>query len=237
LIVPIEGLRFSLRAAMSPAASLLPAPPRPKPTLRGVSHQIAFFVALGATALLVRAASSPRAAAAAAIYGMSLSTLLGVSALYHRKHWQPGPRKVMRRVDHSAIFVLIAGTYTPLFWLLDASPGHRPLWIVWVGAAFGVGKSMLWPHAPKWLTAALYLVLGWAVVGDVIRLRHEMGSAALWLLVMGGVVYSLGAVVYARRRPDPAPLVFGYHEIFHALVLVASACQFVHVVLVLRAAG
>jgi hemolysin III len=220
---------------MSPAVSGLPV--RPKPLLRGVSHQIAFFVALAATALLVRAATSPKAAAAAAIYGASLSSLLGISALYHRKTWQPGPRKVMRRVDHSAIFLLIAGTYTPLFWLLDPDASHRPLWIVWVGAAFGIGKSMLWPHAPKWLTAALYLVLGWAVVGDVVRLRGVMGDAALWLLVLGGVVYSFGAIVYARRRPDPVPHVFGYHEIFHALVIVASACHFAHVILVLRAAG
>ncbi len=222
---------------MSSSAPALAVRPKPKPKLRGVSHQVAFFVALAGTGVLVRSAHGDRAAAAAAIYGASLSALLGISALYHRKTWAPGPRAVMRRVDHSAIFLFIAGAYTPLFWLLDPVPGHRPLWIVWVGAAIGVGKSLLWPHAPKALTAALYLVLGWAVIGDVVRLRDVMGPAALWLLVLAGVVYSLGAVVYARRRPDPAPLVFGYHEIFHALVLAASACTFAHVVLVLRAAG
>lgn len=218
------------------AAAMIPARPKQKPKLRGVSHQIAFFVALLATAYLVAVVAKGRTeAAACAIYGASLSTLFGVSALYHRKTWAPGPRKVMRRVDHAAIFILIAGSYTPLFWLLDAEPHHRPLWIIWVGAALGVGKSMLWPHAPKWVTAALYLLLGWAVIGDVYRLREAMGSTAMWLLVSGGVVYSLGAVVYARRRPDPVPLVFGYHEIFHALVIVASMCHFAHVLCILRA--
>lgn len=219
---------------MSTVVSAMPA--RPKPKLRGVSHQIACFVAIAATLLLVRSAGSPRAAAAAAIYGASLSTLLGISALYHRKHWAPAPRMIMRRVDHSAIFLLIAGTYTPAFWLLDPIPGHRPLWIVWIGAALGIGKSMLWPKAPKAVTAALYVILGWVVVGDVVRLESVMGAPAVWLLVIGGVVYSLGALVYARRKPDPMPLVFGYHEIFHALVLVASAVHFAHVVLVLGVA-
>jgi hemolysin III len=212
--------------------------PRTKPALRGVSHQIAFFVSIVTGAALVITAPNRKAAAACAIYGVTLSALFGISALYHRPHWSPERRQIMRRLDHSAIFLLIAGTYTPLFWLLDTPEAHhRPLWIVWIGAALGIGKSMLWVHAPKVITAALCLVLGWAVVGDVVRLSPAMGPLTVGLLVAGGVIYSAGAVVYARKRPDPVPHVFGYHEIFHALVIVASICNYIHVVRVVRAAG
>lgn len=212
--------------------------PRPKPTLRGVSHQVAFFVSLVAGAALVATAPDTRAAAACAIYGFSLSALFGISALYHRPNWSPEKRHMMRRLDHSAIFLLIAGTYTPLFWLLDTeSSHHRPLWLIWIGAAIGIGKSLVWPHAPKVLTAALCLLLGWAVMGDVARLGPAMGPATLALLVGGGVIYSIGALVYARKRPDPVPHIFGYHEIFHALVIVASICHFVCVVRIVRMAG
>jgi hemolysin III len=213
------------------AASSPPTNKPPKPTLRGVSHQVAFFAAIVATAALVWHAPSARAAVACAVYGASLTALFGISALYHRPHWSPEKRQIMRRLDHSAIFLLIAGTYTPLFALLDDPSLHyRPLWIVWIGAALGVGKSMLWPHAPKWITAALCVLLGWAAVGDVVRLAPVMGPVSTWLLVAGGLVYSGGAVVYARKRPDPIPRVFGYHEVFHALVIVASVCTFVSVV-------
>ncbi len=210
------------------------SPPRvarpPKPTLRGVSHQIAFFAAIVATAALIVQAPSARAAVACGVYGASLVALFGISALYHRPHWSPEKRQIMRRLDHSAIFLLIAGTYTPLFALLDdPSLHHRPLWIVWIGAALGIGKSMLWPHAPKWITAALCVLLGWAAVGDVARLAPVMGPVSTWLLVAGGLIYSGGAVVYARKRPDPIPRVFGYHEVFHALVILASVCTFVSV--------
>lgn len=208
-----------------------------KPLLRGVSHHVAFYVALVATALLVASAPSTRAALACVVYGASLSTLFGVSALYHRPDWSPARRQLMRRLDHSAIFLLIAGTYTPLFWLLDPSPSHRPLWMVWIGAALGVAKSLVWPHAPKALTALLCVVLGWVVVGDVVRLAPAMGAVTVGLLVAGGVVYTVGALVYARKRPDPVPTVFGYHEVFHALVIVASICTFVHVVRVVERAG
>lgn len=203
----------------------------PKPTLRGVSHQAAFFVAIVATAALVIRAPSPRAAVACGIYGASLMALFGISALYHRPHWSPEKRQIMRRLDHSAIFLLIAGTYTPLFALLDDPSLHyRPLWIVWIGAALGIGKSMLWPHAPKWVTAALCALLGWAAAGDVARLAPVMGAVSTWLLVAGGLIYTVGAVVYARKRPDPLPRIFGYHEVFHALVILASVCTFVSVV-------
>jgi len=208
-----------------------------KPKLRGVSHQIAFFVALAAAGVLVLTAPSARAAGACAIYGATLAALFGISALYHRPHWAPPQRQIMRRLDHSAIFLLIAGTYTPVFLLMDTTAGHRPLWIVWIGAALGIFKSMLWPHAPKVLTAALCLLLGWAVIGDVVRLGPLMGATTVTLLVAGGVIYSLGAIVYARKKPDPVPHIFGYHEVFHALVIVASICNFIHVVRVVHAAG
>lgn len=212
--------------------------PRVKPRLRGVSHQIAFFVSMVSGAWLVLTAPNARAAAACGIYAATLTALFGISALYHRPHWTPGKRQLMRRLDHSAIFLLIAGTYTPPFWLLDPpDSNHRPLWIVWIGAALGIFKSLLWPHAPKVFTAALCLLLGWAVVGDVVRLAPAMGTASIVLLVTGGLIYSMGAVVYARKRPDPVPAVFGYHEIFHALVIIASICHFVCVVLIVRRAG
>lgn len=209
-----------------------------KPKLRGVSHHVAFYVALIATAALVALAPSGRASVAGAIYGATLVTLFGVSALYHRRNWSPPARQLMRRLDHSAIFLLIAGTYTPLFWLLDGeSAHHRPLYIVWIGAAVGIVKSLLWPNAPKAVTAALCLFLGWAVVGDVARLGPAMGAVTVSLLVIGGIIYSAGAVVYARKRPDPVPLVFGYHEIFHALVIAAAICHFAHVARVVHSGG
>ena len=208
-----------------------------KPTLRGVSHHAAFYVAALATVTLIYVAPNARAATASAIYGATLTALFGISALYHRPTWSPEKRQLLRRLDHSAIFLLIAGTYTPLFWLLDPHLDKRALLVVWVGAALGVAKSMFWAHAPKVLTAALCLLLGWAVIGDVARLLPVMGTLNLVLLAGGGVIYSMGAIVYARKRPDPFPRVFGYHEIFHALVIAASVLNFVHVLRVVRLAA
>ena len=199
---------------------------RQKPLLRGVSHQVAFFVSLAATAFLVRVAPGRRGVVAATIYGASLALLYGISALYHRPNWGPAGRQRMRRLDHAAIFVLIAGSYTPLFMLLDET--GTPLRMVWIGAAIGVAKSLLWPGAPKFITAALCVALGWAVIGHVARLAPVMGPLTLWLLVASGCIYTAGAIIYALRRPDPLPSVFGYHEVFHALVIVASVCHFAH---------
>ncbi|MBK6694865.1 MAG: hemolysin III family protein [Myxococcales bacterium] len=210
-----------------------------KPLLRGVSHQVAFFVAVVATAWLVRGAPSERAAAAALVFGTSLALLLGTSALYHRIDWQPQARARMRRLDHAAIFILIAGGYTPLLWLVPspdpgAGGGKGALLAVWLGAAVGVVKSMVWSQSPKWVTAAISLAVGWMVVGPVIDRAPAMSALSVGCVVASGVLYSLGAVVYAARRPDPVPRVFGYHEVFHALVVLASACLFVHVTLVVR---
>jgi hemolysin III len=208
----------------------------PKPLLRGVSHQVAFFGSILATVLLVRSTKTEEASGAALVFGLALVTLFGTSALYHRVDWSVSARKVMRRLDHAAIFVLIAGGYTPLFLLVPSGQGgHAALFGIWIGAALGVVKSLLWPHAPKWVTALLCVALGWAVVGQVIDRAHIIGWLPIAMLVVSGTTYSLGALVYALKRPDPFPKVFGYHEVFHAIVILASGCLFTHVLLVLRA--
>ena len=211
----------------------LPTAPQ-KPLLRGVSHQIAFFVALVASVALVLRMSAGRAQAAATVFGVGLVTLFGTSALYHRVDWSPLGRQRMRRADHSAIFVLIAAGYTPLFTVLPSTGGgHGALAVVWAGAAVGVLKSLAWPRAPKWVTAALGVGLGWLVVGEVIDRASRVAAPGMTFLVASGITYSLGAVVYAAKRPDPFPRVFGYHEVFHAMVVLASALLYVHVALLL----
>jgi len=181
-------------------------------------------------------ARSHDSALAALVFATTLALLFGTSALYHRVRWGVSARRTMRRLDHAAIFVLIAGGYTPLFALVPStSGGHGALIAIWVGASVGVLKSLLWADAPKWVTAVVCVVLGWTVVGQVLDRAPVVGTLAIGMLVACGVIYSLGAVVYAMRRPDPYPKVFGYHEVFHAIVIVASACLFVHVMLVIRA--
>jgi hemolysin III len=207
-----------------------------KPLLRGVSHQIFFFVAIVATAALVARTQTSAGSTAVLVFGASLTLLFGTSACYHRIDWQPAARARMRRLDHAAIFMLIGGGYTPLFSLVALpSGGHGALIAIWVGAGIGVVKSLAWPHAPKWLTAMICVVIGWMVFFQVLGRTPVVGATCTGLLVASGVTYSLGAVVYATRRPNPSPRVFGYHEIFHLLVIVASAFLFAHVVLVLRA--
>lgn len=211
------------------------AEPTVKPLLRGVSHEVAAFVALAGIAALARAAPSPRALAAALTYGASLALLFGASALYHRPSWAPAPRRWMRRVDHSAIFLLIAGTYTPFCALLGGTTGLALLAVVWGGALLGILRSVLWVGAPKAVSAALYVLLGWVMLPVLPDLRATAGAGGVALLLAGGLAYTAGAIVYATRRPDPAPRVFGYHEVFHALVVVAAACHFAVVLGVVRA--
>lgn len=207
--------------------------PPTKPTLRGVSHQFAFFLALAATVWLVLAHSS--SARATLVFGAALSLLFGTSALYHRVTWSPAARQRMRRPDHAAIFVLIGGGYTPLFTLIPSrAGGHGALLAIWIGAAIGVIKSLAWPHAPKWITAMLCVLLGWIVIGQVMDRAPIVGWPCVLWLVASGVIYSAGAVVYGLKRPDPLPRVFGYHEVFHALVILASACLYTHVSFVLH---
>ncbi len=202
----------------------------PKPLLRGSSHQAAFFAALGAGAFLISAAAARGHALIAVVYVVSLMAMYGVSALYHRPAWQPKTKALMRRLDHSAIFLLIAGTYTPFCVLgVDPKQGSVLLLIVWSGAVLGIAQKLLWPHTPRWLTAAPYVVLGWVAVASIPYATPTMGADGIVLLLLGGIAYTIGAVVYALRRPNPSPLVFGYHEIFHALVIVASVLHFIAV--------
>ena len=198
-------------------------------------HLYAFFVSLGLGIVLVAGADGGRPRVAAAVFAASVSAMLGVSALYHRVIWPPGPRRWIRRLDHAAIFLLIAGTYTP-FGLLALEGAFRAavLTIVWSGAAAAIVLKVAWIDAPRWIAAVLGLALGWICLVAVPQIHARAGVTALVLLAIGGLLYSAGAVVYARRRPDPAPAVFGYHEIFHALVVAAAACQYVSVALVLE---
>jgi hemolysin III len=203
------------------------ASPLEKPRLRGVLHQYAFFVSVGLGIALVLAAPSADAQVAALIYAFSVSGLLGTSALYHRRTWRPRARAWMRRLDHSMIFVLIAGTYTPFALLvLTGGLARTILVVVWAGAFAGIVLNLVWIDAPKWLTAGVYIALGWVVVAAMPTLTDRLGVVAVALLLGGGLLYTAGAVIYALRRPNPVPGVFGYHEIFHALVIVAAAAHF-----------
>ncbi|GAC1546419.1 MAG: hemolysin III family protein [Myxococcales bacterium] len=206
-----------------------------KPLLRGVSHQIAFFFAIAAAGVLLSLARGPRATWGAAAYGASLVALLGTSALYHRVQWRPRPRAWMRRLDHSAIFVLIAGTFTPFSLLLPGRRAAIALTLIWAGAALGFAQSLIWVNAPKPIVAVLCVVMGWSAIPLMGSIRAATGTIGLELLLAGGVFYSLGALAYALRRPNPVPGVFGYHEVFHALVIVASVCHFGVVQAVVRA--
>ena len=210
-----------------------------KPKLRGVFHEYAFPVALLAGAALVIAAPDGRAKIAAAIYAFSLAALLGVSALYHRVNWQrPASRRWARRLDHSMIFLLIAGTITPFALLvLHGAFANAILIAVWAGAAVGIVVEVVWIDAPKWVTALVYVCVGWigALAFPAIAIDAGIGAAAL--IAVGGVLYTMGAVVYARERPDPNPAVFGYHEIFHVLVLGAAAAHFAAIAIYALPAG
>ena len=200
-----------------------------------MSHEIAALLALAALVALHRAAPSARARLAAAVYGTSLLALFTVSALYHRRNWAPRARLVWRRLDHSAIFLLIAGTYTPFCLLMGGRIGTVLLAVVWAGAVAGIAQSIAWPAAPKPLAAIAYVALGWVVLPVVPVLHVELGPWSLALLAAGGVTYSLGAAVYVLRRPDPFPRVFGYHEVFHAMVTVAAGLHLAVVAKALRA--
>src|ERR1700753_3403531 len=199
-----------------------------KPKLRGVSHEWAFFLSLGFGAALIILAKTPKATVAGGIYSLSLSAVFGTSALYHRVNWtRPNVRLWMRRLDHSMIFFLIAGTYTPFALLvMHGTLATAILVAVWVGAIAGAVVEMFWPGHPKWVSATVYLTIGWVAVAAFPELWSGLGPTAALMLVGGGLLYTAGAVVYAVQRPNPSPAVFGYHEVFHAFVLAAAVLHF-----------
>jgi hemolysin III len=199
-----------------------------KPRLRGVSHMYGALVSIPLGLALVIAAPSGRARLAALIYAFAVTGLLSTSATYHRIDWRrPRARAWMRRLDHSMIFVLIAGTYTPFSLLvLHGTLATAVLIVVWAGALGGIVLNLVWISAPKWVTASVYVALGWVAVIAMPQLAERLGAGGVALLMGGGLLYTAGAVIYATQRPNPRPAVFGYHEIFHALVLAAAAAHF-----------
>jgi hemolysin III len=205
-----------------------------KPRMRGWLHFWSFLASVAAGAALISVAASTvslKAALATSVYGTTVLGLFGVSALYHRRNWlSKRARTLMKRLDHSMIFLFIAGTYTP-FALLAMQPetGNIVLAVVWGGALAGVALKMAWPHAPRWLGVPIYIALGWVAVFVLPDLLHHAGVAAFVLLLVGGAFYTAGAVFYGTKWPDPWPKVFGYHEFFHAATVLAALCHYIAV--------
>jgi hemolysin III len=209
-----------------------------KPKWRGVQHRWAAAFAAGAGTALVAMAPSPTARVASLVYAVSLTLLLAISGIYHGIHWRHEVRMWLRRADHASIFLLIGGTYTPVAMLaLDAATGRHLLVAIWSGVALGIAVSMLWPSAPKIVSATIAVAVGWTIVPYLGRIVSALTTAEIWLIAAGGVAYTLGALIYAARRPNPWPPDFGYHEVFHALTLVGAALHLAAVISIVRSAG
>jgi hemolysin III len=193
-----------------------------KPKLRGWLHAGTFPLSVTFGVVMVTLAPGDRARTAVAVFGASAALLFGVSALYHRGHWSPRANAVLKRLDHANIFLIIAGSYTPFaVLLLPGGPARTLLWIVWSGAIVGVAFRVFWVGAPRWLYVPVYVALGWVAVAYLPQLLHGGGPVVLTLVVLGGVLYTLGGLVYGLKRPNPSPRWFGFHEVFHALTVVA----------------
>ncbi|HWH28088.1 MAG TPA: hemolysin III family protein [Mycobacteriales bacterium] len=203
---------------------------RLKPRLRGVLHEAAFAVSLVTGTALVCLADGARARTAAAVYAVSVALLFGTSAAYHRGPWSGRSHEVMKRLDHSMIFVLIAGTYTPFgLLLLSGTAQWAVLGVVWGGAVAGIVLRNVVRRPARWLFVGLYIALGWVAVAFLPDILEAGGVHVLALLLAGGALYTAGAVVYALRRPDPSPRWFGFHEVFHAFTLAAFVVHYIAV--------
>lgn len=210
-----------------------------KPRLRGRLHQYAFFVALACGIVLCSiAATRPGFGpfVSCLIYSLTVCGLFGISALYHRRVWSKRGYQIMKRLDHSMIFIFIAGSYTPFcVLLLSEAKAALFLGLIWAGAIGGVALKVLKPNLPRWVGAPLYVALGWGAVAIMPEVLHTGGVADLVLIATGGIIYTAGAVFYALRRPNPWPTVFGHHEFFHACTLVAAICHHIAIYLALYA--
>jgi hemolysin III len=203
--------------------------------MRGRFHQIAFFISIPAGITLIALAQGAEARLAATIFAVSLTGLYGVSAAYHRGRWSVAGERVMKHLDHSMIFVLIAGSYTPITLLaLRPAWGITMLALAWTGAAVGVLVTVL--RLERWhrVGFVMYLAMGWLAVIATPQLVHSLSGVELTLLITGGLLYTVGAVILASNRPDPRPAVFGYHEVWHTFVVGAGVCHFALVMLLVR---
>jgi hemolysin III len=209
-----------------------------KPLLRGWIHLGMFPVALVAGVVLVLVSPTTTARVSTTVFALTSVMLFGTSAVYHRGTWSPRVAGVLRRLDHSNIFLIIAGTYTPLALLLLEPPTARLLlWVVWVGAVLGLTGRVLWLGAPRWLYTPIYVALGCVALGFLPQFAASGGTGVVWLVVGGGVAYIAGAVVYGLKRPNPSPRWFGFHEVFHVLTVVGFGCHYAAVARAALGAG
>ena len=199
-----------------------------KPKLRGYFHQEAFFIALGACVMLLSQTSTRVSFISALVFSLGLIGMLGVSSIYHRFHWAPKPRAILKRLDHSMIFILIAATTTPIsIFSLSEESGRSFLTLMWSAAIVGVIQSIFFSKAPKYISALFYIAMGWMALPYLSEIRESLGQATLALLVWGGVVYTIGALFYAFKRPNFFPKSFGYHELFHVFTIIGAVMHFI----------
>jgi hemolysin III len=199
-----------------------------KPRLRGYIPQEAFFVALGGCLILMTRSPDSKTLVATMVYSFGLLMLFGFSAFYHRPHWQPKQRALLKRIDHAAIFILIAGTATPVsLFALPENDNRHFLFLIWTAGVLGIVQSIFWIKAPKWLTAILYVAMGWLCFPYMPEFKSALGSISVALLLGGGIVYTVGAVFYALKRPKLFPTVFGYHELFHVFTIIGATMHFI----------
>ena len=209
-----------------------------KPKLRGWIHAGMAPLSLAAGIVLVAAAPTTAGRISGAVFGLSAILLFGTSAVYHRGHWSPRVSAVLRRMDHTNIFLIIAGTYTPLaVMLLDWPTNRNLLIVVWSGAVAGLLARIFWLDAPRWVYTPIYVALGWVAVWFLPQFARSGGAGVLWLVIVGGVAYTLGAVVYGMKRPNPSPRWFGFHEIFHSLTVVGYVCHYIAASIAIYSAG